>query len=203
MNAAMVKQPSTSGVDEAETESTSTVTSMISNVTFRAVHGGIFNCKACVVDWLGHSKERRDCFESIFQKEDEEKAMKEAADAAATSAVLLVEAATSLTDSSTTTTASSSMEQFVDYPVGMEISEVNLKRSEFKEVPESRKVRRISGSTVCSMDIVGTAQADYGNTQLSETEFERKADEESDARHMHTNRRRVSRFTFRRWTSLE
>ena len=35
------------------------------------------------------------------------------------------------------------------------------------------------------MDIVGTAQADYGNTQLSETEFERKAVEESDARHMH------------------
>ena len=62
------------------------------------------------------------------------------------------------------------MEQFVDYPVGMEISEANLKRSEFKEVPESRKVRRISGSTVCSMDIVGTAQADYSNTQLSESE---------------------------------
>ena len=77
------------------------------------------------------------------------------------------------------------MGQFVDYPVGMEISEANLKGSEFKEVPESRKVRRISGSTVCSMDILGTAQADYGNTQLSETEFERKADEESDARHMH------------------
>ena len=73
MNAAMVKQPSTSGVDEAETESTSTATSMISNVKFRAVHGGIFNCKACVVDWLSHSKERRECFESIFRKEDEEK----------------------------------------------------------------------------------------------------------------------------------
>ena len=144
MNAAMVKQPSTSGVDEAETESSSTVTSMISNVKFRAVHGGIFNCKARVVDWLSHSKERRECFESIFRKEDEEKTMREATDVTATSAVLLVEAATSLTDSSTTATASSSMEQFVDYPVGMEISEANLKRGEFKEVPENRKVRRIS-----------------------------------------------------------
>ena len=38
---------------------------------------------------------------------------------------------------------------------------------------------------MCSMDIVGTEQADYGNTQSSETEFERKADEESEARHMH------------------
>ena len=67
----------------------------------------------------------------------------------------------------------------------MEISEANPKRSEFKEVPESRKVRRISGSSVSSMDIVGTAQVHYGNTPLYETEFERKAVEESDARHMH------------------
>ena len=67
----------------------------------------------------------------------------------------------------------------------MEISEANLKRSEFKEVLESRKVRRISGSTVCPMDTMGMAQADYGSTKLSETEFERKAGGESDARHKH------------------
>ena len=83
MNAAMVKQPSTSGVDEAETESTSTATSMISNVKCRAVHGGIFNCKACVVDWLSHSKERRKCSESIFRKKDEEKTTREATDVTA------------------------------------------------------------------------------------------------------------------------
>ena len=104
MNAAMVKQPSTSGVDEAETESTSTATSMISNVKFRAFQGGIFNCKACVVDWLSHSKERRECFDSIIRKEGEEKTTREATDVTATSAVLLIEAATSLTDSSSTTT---------------------------------------------------------------------------------------------------
>ena len=126
-------------------------------------------------DWLSHSKERRECFESIFRKEDEEKTMREATDVTATSAVLLIEAATSLTDSPITTAASSCMGQFVDYQVGMEISEANLKRSEFKEVPESRKVRWISRSSVSFMDIVGTAQVDYGNTQLSETEFERKA----------------------------
>ena len=50
MNAAMVEQPSTSGVDEAETESTSTATSITWNVKFRAVHGGIFSCKDCVVE---------------------------------------------------------------------------------------------------------------------------------------------------------
>ena len=84
-------------------------------------------------------------------------------------------------ETSTTSTggaASSSMRQFVDTPVGIEISEADLKRSEFEEVPESRKVRRINGLAVCSMDIVGAAQADYDN-------FERKADEESDAVHTH------------------
>ena len=65
---------------------------MISNVKFRAVHGGIFSCKDCVVDWLSHSKERRECFESIFRKEDEEKTTREATDVTATSAVLLIEA---------------------------------------------------------------------------------------------------------------
>ena len=113
---------------------------------------------------FGHSKERRECFESIFRKEDEEKTTREATDVTATSAVLLIEAATSLTDYSTAMTASSCMGQFVDYLVGMEVSETNLKCSESKEVPESRKVRRISGSSVSSMDIVGTAQVDYGNT---------------------------------------
>ena len=139
MNAAMVKQPSTSGVDETETESTSTATTMISNVKFRAVRGGIFSCMDCVVDWLSHSKERRECFDSFFRKEDEEKTTREATEKTATSAVLLIEAAASLTDCSTATKASSFMEQFVDYLVGLEVSEANLKSSEFKEVTESTK----------------------------------------------------------------
>ena len=77
------------------------------------------------------------------------------------------------------------MGQFVDTPGGTEISEADLKRSEFEEVCESRKVRRINGLVVCSMDIVGAAQADYDNPQLSGEEFERKGDEESDAVHTH------------------
>ena len=52
-----------------------------------------------------HSKECRERFEAIFQKEDEEKAMKEAADAAATSAALQDEAATSSMNPPTTTVA--------------------------------------------------------------------------------------------------
>ena len=86
-------------------------------------------------------------------------------------------------ETSTGGAASSSMAQFVDTPVGMEISESDLKRSEFEEVPESRNVRRINGLAVCSMDIVGAAQADYDNPRLSGEEFERKADEELDAVH--------------------
>ena len=58
-------------------------------------YGGTPNCKACAVDGHSHSKECRERFEAIFQKEDEEKAMKEAADAGATSAALQDEAATS------------------------------------------------------------------------------------------------------------
>ena len=61
-------------------------------------------------------------------------------------------------ETSTGGAASSSMGQFVDTPAGMEISEADLKHSEFEEVPESRKVRRINGLVVCSMDIVGAAQ---------------------------------------------
>ena len=102
------------------------------------------------------------------------------ADAAATSVILLIEA-TSLTIPSTATAASSRKEQFVD----MEISKVDLKRSEFEKMPESRKVRRISGLAVCSMDIVGTAQSDYDNPQLFGVEFEQKANEESDATYTH------------------
>ena len=51
-------------------------------------YGGTPNCKACAVDGPSHSKECRERFEAIFQKGDDEKAMKEAADAAATSAAL-------------------------------------------------------------------------------------------------------------------
>ena len=58
-------------------------------------------------------------------------------------------------ETSTGGAASSSMGHFVDTLIGMEISEADLKRSEFEEVPESRKVRRINGLVVCSMDIVG------------------------------------------------
>ena len=39
------------------------------------------------------------------------------------------------------------------------------KRSELEEVPESRKVRKINGLPVCSMDIVGAVQADYDAPQ--------------------------------------
>ena len=56
-------------------------------------------------DRPSHSKECRERFEAIFQKEDEEKAMKEAADAAATSAALQDEAATSPMNPPTTTVA--------------------------------------------------------------------------------------------------
>ena len=68
-------------------------------------YGGTPNCKACAVDGPSHSKECRERFEAIFQKEDEEKAMKEAADAAATSAALQDEAATSSMNPPTTTVA--------------------------------------------------------------------------------------------------
>ena len=94
--------------------------------------------------------------------------------------MLLIEAATSLTNPSTTSAASSSMDQFVD----MEISKVDSKRSELEKMPESRKDCRISGLAVCSMDIVGTAQADC-DTPNSRVEFEQKADEESDVTHTH------------------
>ena len=159
------------------------------------------------MDGPHHSTECRERFEVIFRKEDEEKALKEAATAASMAHQDQVAASSKNPDTtahpgavpmkvefpkdavvpetSTGGAASSSMGQFVDNPVGMEISEADLKRSESEEVPESRNVRRINGLAVCSMDIVGAAQADYDNPQLSGEEFERKADEESDAVHTH------------------
>ena len=57
----------------------------------------------------------------------------------------------------------------------VEITEATPKRSELEEVPESRKVRKINGLAVCSMDIVGAGQADYDAPQSFVDEFERKA----------------------------
>ena len=155
--------------------------------------------------------ECRDRFEVIFQKEDDEKAMKEAADAAATSAALQDEAATSSMNPPTTTVAGAdpmhvelpryeaipttitggaasssaglvSMEQA---QFDVEIPAVTPKRSELEEMPESRKVRKINGLVVCSIDIVGAAQADYDDPRSSDDELKRKAAEESDAVHTH------------------
>ena len=53
---------------------------------------------------------------------------------------------------------------------------------------ESRKVRKTNGLAVCSMDIVGAAQADCDAPQSFGDEFERKAGEESDAVHTHEGR---------------
>ena len=159
---------STSGVYEAETETTSMANSRISYQ------------KACVVDRPGHSKERRECSESIFRKEDEEKTTREATDAAATSATLLIEAATSLTNPSTTTATSSCVEQFVD----MEVGKVDLEDNELEEMSEGGKVRRVGGLAVRYTDIVGTAQVDY-EIPNSRIEFEQKADEELDVMRTH------------------
>ena len=52
-------------------------------------------------------------------------------------------------------------------------------------MPESRKVRKINGLVVCSIDIVGAAQADYDDPRSSDDELKRKAAEESDAVHTH------------------
>ena len=68
-------------------------------------YGGTPNCKTCAVDGPSHSKECRERFEAIFQKEDEEKAIKEAADAAACSSAPQDEAATSSMHPPTTTVA--------------------------------------------------------------------------------------------------
>ena len=157
------------------------------------------------------SKECRERFEAIFQKEDEEKAMKEAADAAATSAALQDEAAISSVNPPTTTVAGAdpmhvelprdeaipttitggaasssagpvSMEQA---QFDVEITEATPKRSELQEMPESRKVRKINGVAVCSIDIVGAAQADYDDSRSSDDDLKQKAAEESDAVHTH------------------
>ena len=67
----------------------------------------------------------------------------------------------------------------------VEISEAALKRSEDEDVPESRKVRKINGLAVCSMDIVGAAQADCDAPQLLENGSEQKAGGDTDAVHTH------------------
>ena len=137
--------------------------------------------------------------------------MKEAADAAATSAALQDEAATSSVNPPTTTVAGAdpmhveltrdevipttitggaaassagavSMEQA---QFDVEITEATPKRSDLEEMPESRKVHKINGLVVCSIDIVGAAQADYDNPRSSDDELKRKAAEESDAVHTH------------------
>ena len=161
------------------------------------------------MDGPSHSKECRERFETIFLEEEEWKALMDAAAATAASMAHLDEVAASSTNPDTTAhpgtvpmnveflkeaavpetstggAAPPSTGQPADTPGGMEISEADLKRGEFEEVPESRKVRRINGLVVCSVDIVGAAQADYDNPQLSGEELERKADEESDAVHTH------------------
>ena len=67
----------------------------------------------------------------------------------------------------------------------VEIPEATPKRSEHEEMHLSRKVRKINGLVVCSIDIVGAAQADYDDPRSSDDELERKAAEESDAVHTH------------------
>ena len=137
--------------------------------------------------------------------------MKEAADAAATSAALQDEAATSSINHPTTTVAGADPVHFEHprdeaipttitggaapssaSPVSMEqaqfdveITEATPKRSELEEMPESRKVRKINGLAVCSIDIVGATQADYDNPRSSDDELKRKTAEESDAVHTH------------------
>ena len=88
--------------------------------------------------------------------------------------------------------ASSSTGQRVNTPVGteqaqfdVEITEATPKRSELEEVPESKKVRKINGLAVSSIDIVGAAQADYDDPRSSGDEFKWKSEEESDAVHTH------------------
>ena len=119
--------------------------------------------------WTGPVTQRsvENAFEAIFLKEEEEeKALMDAAAATAASMAHQDEVAASSTnpdtaahpgtvpmnvefpkeavvpETSTGGAASSSIGQFVDTPGGMEISEADLKRREFEEVPESRKVRR-------------------------------------------------------------
>ena len=67
----------------------------------------------------------------------------------------------------------------------VEITEATPKRSELEEMAESRKVRKINGLVVCSIDIVGAAQADYDDPRSSDDALKRKAAEESDAVHTH------------------
>ena len=52
-------------------------------------------------------------------------------------------------------------------------------------MPESRKVRKINGLVVCSIDIVDAAQADYDDPRSSDDELKREAADESDAVHTH------------------
>ena len=115
--------------------------------------------------------------------------MKEAADAAATSAALQDEAATSSMNPPTTTMAGADP-MHVELPMeqaqfDVEIPEVTPQRSELEEMPESRKVRKINGLAVCSIDTVGAAQADYYDPRSSDDDRKRKAADESDAVHTH------------------
>ena len=67
----------------------------------------------------------------------------------------------------------------------VEITEATLKRSELEEMPESMKVCKINGLVVCSIDVVGAAQADYDDPRSSDDELKQKGAEESDAVHAH------------------
>ena len=166
--------------------------------------GGTTNCKACAVDGPSHSKNCRERFETIFRKEDEEKAMREAADAAATSAALQDEAAASSMNPPTTTVAcvdpmhvelardktipatnTGGAASSSEGPVSMEqakfdveITEATPIRSEFEEMPRSTIWQ-------CAPQTVWAAQADYDDPRSSGDELERKAAEESDAVHTH------------------
>ena len=102
--------------------------------------------------------------------------MKEAADAAATSAALQDEAATWSMNPPTTKVAGA-------HPMQVEIPKVTPKRGELEEMLGSRKVRKINGLAVCSIDIEGAAQADYDGPRSSNDERKRKAADESDAVH--------------------
>ena len=158
-------------------------------------YGGTPNCKACAVDGPSHSKECRERFEVIFRKEEEEKAMMEAAAAAASSSTQDESTSSTIPPTSASTSVTPMQVEHptdevmpvtgtadVDQP-DAEISEAALKRSETEDVPVSRKVRKITGLAVCSMDIVCAAQADYDAPQLLENGSEQKAGGDTDAVH--------------------
>ena len=63
--------------------------------------------------------------------------------------------------------------------------DVEITEATPKGRPESRKVRKVDGLAVCSIDIVGAAQADYDDPRSSDDDLKRKVAEESDAVHTH------------------